>query len=185
MAKESKESRLFRTIYADPPWPERGAGRIRRGADAHYRVMSVAAIAALPVSQIAAANAHLYLWTTNNYLPAGIEVMAAWGFRYVTTITWAKGRPGLGQFFQGMTEHCLFGVRGRLRYRYTPTGKRALGKTLITASVGDHSTKPEEMRRQIENVSYPPYIELFARKKSPGWDVWGDQVDSTTKFPAT
>ena len=102
----------FSTIYADPPWPERGGGRIKRGADRHYPLLSVTEIAALPVAGIAAPDAHLYLWVTNNYLPAGFDVMQAWGFRYVTCITWAKeGRFGLGQYFRGKTEHCLWGAR--------------------------------------------------------------------------
>lgn len=37
-----------------------------------------------------------------------------------------------------------------------------------------HSTKPDEARnRIIQLVGDLPRIELFARKKSLGWDVWG------------
>jgi N6-adenosine-specific RNA methylase IME4 len=77
----------YKTIYADPPWPERGGGKIKRGADKHYNLMTVKEIAALPIRNIADDNCHLYLWTTNNYLAQALEVMRAWGFRYVTTTT--------------------------------------------------------------------------------------------------
>ena len=80
----------FVTGYADPPWPERGGGKVKRGADRHYPLMSVKAICELPVARLFQENAHLYLWATNNYLPAALEVMAVWGFRYVSTITWGK-----------------------------------------------------------------------------------------------
>ena len=69
------------------------------------------------VHDLAEDNAHLYLWATNNFLPDALEVMKAWGFRYVTMITWMKDRIGLGQYFRGLTEHCLFGIRGKLPYK--------------------------------------------------------------------
>ena len=88
----------FQTIYADPPWPEYGGGRIRRGANRHYDLMSIEQIKGLgqEVRRVAQDNAHLYLWTTNNYLPSALDVMLMWGFQYRTTITWAKDRFGLG-----------------------------------------------------------------------------------------
>ena len=168
-------TKKYATIYADPPWPEYGGGKIKRGADRHYPLMTVKEIKKLPVQDITAENAHLYLWVTNNYLPAGLEVMQAWGFRYITTITWAKDRIGLGQYFRGMTEHCLFGVKGRLPYK-TKDGKRQQGKTLLLAPRERHSQKPAEMYDTIERVSYEPYIELFARNKRDGWDSWGNEV---------
>jgi len=168
-------NKKYKTIYADPPWPEYGGGKIKRGADRHYPLMSIKEIMALPVPEIADENCHLYLWVTNNYLPAGLEVMKAWGFKYVTIITWMKDRIGLGQYFRGLTEHCLFGVKGRLPYKVIE-GKRQQGVTGFYAPKTAHSEKPEEMRRMIEKVSYPPYIELFARKKVDGWDAWGNEI---------
>lgn len=138
--------------------------------------MTVKQIAELPVPKITEDNCHLYLWTTNNYLPDALDVMEAWGFKYKTCITWVKDRIGLGQYFRGITEHCLFGVKGNLPYKIID-GKRQQGKTVIMAPKTRHSEKPEEMRRMIETVSYGPYIELFARKRVPGWDVWGHEVE--------
>jgi N6-adenosine-specific RNA methylase IME4 len=167
---------VYSTIYADPPWPERGGGKIKRGADRHYDLMSINEIMNMPVRSIAAAHAHLYLWATNNFLHDAIHVMKAWGFRYVTAITWAKDRIGLGQYFRGQTEHCLFGVRGSLPYKLLD-GKRQQGATLMSAPRQEHSQKPDEMRAMIERVSYPPFIELFARECVPGWDAWGNEVE--------
>lgn len=172
-------SEKFATIYADPPWRESGGGRIRRGADRHYALMATSEIAALPVHRVAAEDSHLYLWVTNNHLEDGLLVLRAWGFRYVTMVTWLKlGKPGLGQYFRGRTEHCLFGVRGRLPYRLRGDGKRAQGVTGFLAKREGHSVKPEEMRRMICAVSPGPYLELFARRRTPGWRVWGDEIDS-------
>jgi N6-adenosine-specific RNA methylase IME4 len=167
----------YRTIYVDPPWMETGGGKIKRGADKHYDLMKTKDIILLPVKEIADTNCHLYLWTTNNFLPAALAVMEAWGFKYKTTITWAKDRFGLGQYFRGQTEHCLFGVRGTLPYK-TEGGKRQQGRTLLVAPRKEHSVKPEQMRTMIEKVSYPPYIELFARRRADGWDAWGNEIQT-------
>lgn len=164
----------YRTLYADPPWLERGAGKIKRGADRHYPLMPTSAIKALPVEQWTSEDAHLYLWVTNNFLEDGLEVIRAWGFRYISCVTWMKDRPGLGQYFRGITEHCLFAVRGRLPYALSEDGGRLQGMTgFFEAPRGEHSVKPEEMRRMIERVSPGPRLEMFARRPADGWDVWG------------
>lgn len=169
----------YRTILADPPWEERGAGKIKRGADRHYPLMDSDEIAALPVGELASpAGCHLYLCVTNNFLPDGIDVLRSWGFRYVTCLTWAKDKIGIGQYFRGQTEQILFGVMGQLPYKHDESCKRCQGSTLITAPRSEHSVKPPELRQVAELVSYEPRIELFARRKVDGWHVWGNQVRS-------
>ena len=107
--------------------------------------------------------------------------MEAWGFTYKTIITWPKDRFGLGQYFRGQTENCLFGVRGFIPYKII-NGKRQQGTTLLPVSSPKvHSRKPESMRKMIERVSSPPYIELFARERYPGWDVWGSDLPDTVQ----
>jgi len=165
----------YQTIYADPPWNESGGGKIKRGADRHYSLMKTKDIIALPVPEIANDNCHLYLWVTNNFLKDGLAVMGEWGFRYITTITWMKDRMGLGQYYRGITEHCLFGVKGKLPYKVI-NDKRQQGKTGFYAAKTIHSEKPIEMRQMIEKVSYEPRIELFAREETDGWDCWGNEV---------
>ena len=137
-------------------------------------------IMALPVRSLTDINAHLYLWVTNNFLQDGLRVMDSWGFKYKTTITWVKDWFGLGQYFRGQTEHCLFGVKGMIPYKKI-NGKRQQGVTVFHATRGKHSEKPEEMRYLINKVSDREgfnKIEFFARERTPGWDVWGDECDS-------
>lgn len=172
----------YRTIYADPPWPEYGAGKIKRGADRHYPLMKIPeiiALGSLVKEWIHPDGCHLYLWTTNNYLPDAIKVMERWGFKYITIITWFKdGRIGMGQYFRGVTEHCLFGRNGVLPYK-SVGGKRCQGLTGFHAEKTYHSRKPDEMREMIELVSHGPFIEMFSRPPHPlGWDVWGNEVNT-------
>jgi N6-adenosine-specific RNA methylase IME4 len=191
-------------VIADPPWPEYGGGQIKRGADRHYPLMKVEEIAALPVGSITLPDAHLYLWVTNNYLERAFEVVRAWGFKYLTTITWEKERQGLGQYFRGTTEHVLFCRRGQPPYRINPeTGKRAQGRTSFETfgdfesslqpgaictvekceglyfterRLGAHSEKPSRIHQWAELVSHGPYLEMFARSARPGWDAWGNEA---------
>jgi len=165
-------------IYADPPWNETGGGRIKRGADHHYPLMKTKDIINLPVHNVVNDNCHLYLWVTNTFLQSGLNVMEAWGFKYKTMITWNKDKFGLGQYFRGQTEHCLFGVKGMIPYKIVG-GKRQQGKTIFYAPRQKHSQKPIEMVNLIEKVSDREgfnKIELFARTKIKGWDVWGNEV---------
>jgi len=175
------------TIVADPPWPEYGGGKIRRGANKHYSLMSLDEIKGLGEKVKAwrgPEGCHLYLWVTNNYLPAGLDIMKVWGFEYKTCITWGKikddGSPtmGIGQYFRGASEHCLFGTYGHLPYRMTDgaDSKRGQGRTLILAPRQEHSQKPVGLLEMAELVSHPPGLEMFARVKRPGWDAWGDGV---------
>lgn len=178
----------YKTILSDPPWLERGGGKIKRGADRHYPLMSTKDIISMAsfINKISEENAHLYMWVTNNFLKDGLRVMEAWGFRYVTKITWYKeGKIGLGQYFRGITEDCLFGVKGILPYKIL-NGKRQQGVTGFIAQRGRHSEKPEKMREMIERVSYPPYVEIFARPTETEdifiepnllWDYIGNEID--------
>jgi len=169
----------YNTIYADPPWNESGGGKIKRGADRHYPLMKTKDICILPIiKEICAPDCHCYLWVTNNHLPDGLKVLDAWGFRYVTMITWLKDRFGLGQYFRGITEHCLFGVKGQIPYKIIGD-KRQQGETGFYVPKGRHSQKPAKMRQMIEKVSYPSYIELFARIEVDGWDNWGEEIRSS------
>lgn len=188
----------FRLILADPPWPERGGGKVRRGCNRHYPTMKVSEIIALPVEYLCSLDgAHLWLWATNNHLEDAFAVMRAWGFRYVTMRTWFKGEAdedeweeiapddvrlqnaGLGQYVRGQTEHLLFGVRGRLPYKLKPDGKRAqVGSAIIALRTEKHSEKPPQIHEECLLVSHAPAAELFGRERRPGYVVFGNQVES-------
>ncbi len=172
----------FSTVLADNPW--RFQNRTGKVAPEHrrldrYETMSLHEIMALPVEGIVADNAHLYLWVPNALLPEGLQVMQAWGFRYVSNIVWAKRRKdggpdgrGVGFYFRNVTELLLFGVRGRMR---TLAPARSL-PNIIETRKREHSRKPDEQYELIEACSPGPYLELFARYARPGWTGWGDEA---------
>lgn len=164
----------YRCIVADPPWPQKGGGPLcgRMGfGDATgaskampYALMSLPEIAALPVSELAHPDgAHLYLWTTNGFLDDAFDVIRAWGFRYSTTLVWAKAPMGggLGGAYGISTEYCLYARRGALaptrRVRGTWfNGKRPYderGKPM-------HSAKPREFYDLVSTVSPDPRLAL-------------------------
>lgn len=159
----------YRTILADPPWGtanQRGA----RGADQHYPLMPLDDIRALRVDRLAAPNAHLWLWVTNHDWRDQITVMEAWGFTYKSCLTWIKPYFRLGHYLRNQTEHLLFGVRGSAPMRFRSQG------SWFYAPLQEHSHKPEEQYAIIERCSPGPYLELFARRKRPGWHAWGNEV---------
>lgn len=140
--------------------------------------MPLHAILALDVKNILAPNAHLYLWVPNALLPDGLEVMKAWGFRYVSNLIWAKRRKdggpdgrGVGFYFRNVTEMLLFGVHGSMR---TLAPGRSQVNMIETRKRG-HSRKPDEQYDLIEACSPGAYLELFARHARPGWTAWGDE----------
>lgn len=164
----------YRTVLLDPPWNESGGGKIKRGADRHYPLMKTKDIISLCqkfLEDKTDNNCHCYLWVTNNFLPDGMELMNSLGFRYVTNIVWIKDRFGLGQYFRGQHELLLFGVKGVLPY------KDKSQTTVINVKKREHSRKPDEQYFKIEAVSYPPYLEMFARYPRINWDSWGNVLN--------
>jgi len=156
----------YPVIVADPPWAYDNAGT-RAAAVAHYPTMTVEEVCKLDLAPRLADDAHLYLWTTNPFLPAAFAVLDAWGFIYKTCLTWVKPQIGLGNWFRSATEHVLFGVRGDL-----PVVDRAI-PTWFQADRAEHSAKPDAFYELVERASAGPYLELFARRQRPGWDAWG------------
>ncbi|MBI4617074.1 MAG: S-adenosylmethionine-binding protein [Planctomycetes bacterium] len=174
----------FGTILIDPPW--RFTNRTGKVGPEHrrlhrYETLSFDEIAALPVGTLAAPKSHLYLWTPNALLPEAIEILRAWGFTYKTNIVWLKIRKdrgpdgrGVGFYFRNVTEMLLFGVKGRIRT--LAPGRRQVNVVLERKQ--EHSRKPDGAYRLIEECSPEPFLELFARRRRPGWEQWGDEVDS-------
>lgn len=159
----------YRVIYADPPWDYDNSG-FDQSAAHHYPTMTVDEIAALPVGDLAAEPAVLYMWATVPLLPEAIRVMEAWGFEYKTHRVWVKDRaPGVGWW--GKTYHELLLI-GAANGNYHPAEKLS---SVVEAPVGRHSRKPDVFRQDIERVHDGPYIELFAREAASGWESWGNE----------
>ena len=180
--------RRFGTILADPPWQFQN--RTGKVAPEHkrlnrYGTMTLDEICALPVADIAAEPAHLYLWVPNALLPDGLRVMESWGFRYISNIVWHKVRKdggsdgrGVGFYFRNVTELLLFGVRGKNARTLAPGRSQV---NMIQSRKREHSRKPDEQYQIIEDCSWGPYLEMFSRGTRKGWEAWGNQADDAYK----
>jgi len=145
-----------------------------------YDTLSLNEIKEIPVQFVSDNNSHLYLWVPNALLLEGLEVMKAWGFKYKTNLIWHKVRKdggpdgrGVGFYFRNTTEVILFGIRGS--QRTLAPGRSQVN--IIRTQKQEHSRKPDGMYNIIEKCSPGPYLELFARGKREGWDVFGNQAE--------
>lgn len=190
--------KLYSTIYADPPW-KTTAGRPFAGykvVDGKQIFNSIdntsrkLAYDSLTVEQIAAMappsakDAHLYMWITNQYLPRMNEVLQAWGFKYSTTLVWAKNPMGggLGGTFGITTEFLIFATKGSLKAKRRSTGTWFNVKRQYKNGKPAHSLKPDFFSELIEQHSPGPYLEMFARSERNGWDVFGNEVENSIQL---
>lgn len=192
----------YRTIVADPPWDHSDGTGFNYGVNAHggkhtpvephatyppYSHLTVAEITDLPVNDLAADDAHLYLWTTQRYLRPSFDIIEAWGFAVSATLTWCKAPMGfMGGAFRSSTEFCHFARRGSLAHK-TQAPSRWFTWPRVGWTQSDpaakHSHKPDAFLDLVEQVSPGPYVELFARRGRLGWDYWGDQSLGTAEMP--
>ena len=174
---ENNEVKLYKTIYADPPWYQRGAGAVKRGADKYYPLMKEDKILELMQEVLkdkVAQNAHMYMWVANNHLPEALRIIEALGFTYITNLVWVKKSYGLGRYFRGRHELCLFATKGSgfsVR-KDTNSISSLIGNDFVEKR--KHSQKPDEMYELIEKRSHGPYLEMFARNVRDGWDHFGN-----------
>jgi N6-adenosine-specific RNA methylase IME4 len=161
----------FGTIYADPPWRYRNT-RTRGAAERHYPTMSLEEIAALPVAELAAPVAQLWLWTTTAFLFHALNLIKPWGFTFRETFNWCKPQMGLGNCWRVSHEILLWAVRGPCD---VPADHTPIPSWFVFPR-GRHSEKPKPVRFWIEDAGPAPRLEMFARQAPPGWVVWGNQV---------
>ena len=184
----------YKTILIDPPW------EIKFGFDNHrdkrkstgspkgtwtrpnmnYQTLTLEEIRSLPIISLADENCHLYLWVINKYIPDAYDLINYWKFKPSTLLTWVKTPRGLGLggAFVQTTEHILFAYKGKQepKQRLSSTWWNFKRPENITGP--KHSRKPEGFQDIVEIVSHAPYLEMFARRKRTGWDVWGNEVKS-------
>lgn len=170
-------------IYADPPWhyrvySKKGAGR---SAESHYPTMTIEEIQALPVSELADKDCALFMWITFPLLKESLSVLSAWGFKFKTiAFVWIKQNRksdslfwGMGYWTRANAEFCVLATKGK------PKRMAKNVHQVIVSHIKEHSKKPDEARRRIVRLMGDlPRIELFARQKTAGWDVWGNEVES-------
>lgn len=181
-------SRKYSVIYCDPPWDYKGQkqhtgskGKESGGAVSHYSCLKLKDLKRLPVKDIADDDCLIFMWSSSPHLDQAIELMKSWGFKYATiAFVWDKMRVNPGFYTMSQCEICIVGKRGKIP---RPRGARNI-RQLVTEKRRAHSQKPDDVRNRITQM-FPTQskIELFARDASDGWDVWGDEVQSTISFP--
>lgn len=188
---------VWQTALLDPPWEERGSGKIKRGAQKHYPLLKTQDMPGVIRGSglwTPDENAHVYCWVTNNFLPDGLWLLNELGARYITNVAWTKKRPGIGRYFRGKHELLLFATIGRgwaVRTApndiesaldtnekdgdsYFPDGDSIEAEHEMVNGKRKHSAKPKVFYDMIESRSLGPYIEFFARSLRPGWVSWGN-----------
>jgi len=161
----------YRIIYADPPWNygDKRDGRTT-GAEDHYTSMTIQELCNLPIKEITEDNAVLFLWVTSPLLEECFEVIDAWGFKYKTSFVWDKIKHNMGHYNSVRHEFLLICTKGSC----LPDNVK-LFDSVVSVEKTEHSKKPEEFRKIIDTIyTYGNRIELFARQKVDGWDVWGN-----------
>lgn len=186
----------YQIIYADPPWQYSSkelygdkvngykGGQRKRFAklDRIYSTMTTTQIKELSIKDLSEKDCACFLWVTDSHLKEGIEVLESWGFKYKTiAFVWLKRYNtwrlvyNFAPWTLKSTEICLLGIRGKMSQYKTSNNV----KQLVDAVRTKHSKKPSEVRKRIvELFGNSTKIELFAREKTEGWDVWGNEVES-------
>lgn len=182
-------TRHFRVITADPPWDFKSNSKAKPGRNArrHYQTMSLAEIRAMPVEQFAADNAILFFWITGPLLVVGahIPIMLAWGFEPTAMgFDWIKLNKRASPHF--FTQRDIFtggGFTTRKNAEYVVIGKRGRSvrenagvSSVLISPIREHSRKPEDFHRRVEQYTTGPYLELFGRQRRDGWEVRGNEV---------
>jgi N6-adenosine-specific RNA methylase IME4 len=164
----------YRVFYADPPWNygDKQDTTLLGGAEKHYSTMTIQKLCELPIKQLTEKNAVLFIWVTSPLLDECFEVITAWGFEYKTSFVWDKIKHNMGHYNSVRHELLLVCTKGSC----LPDVKK-LDDSVYSEERTEHSKKPEYFRTLIDKI-YPNgnRIELFAREKINGWDVWGNEV---------
>jgi N6-adenosine-specific RNA methylase IME4 len=166
----------YQVIYADPPWPYNAEQHGREAqktvlAD-HYGSKSIEWLCDLPIRDLAAPNAVLFLWTTSPKIFEGAQqVIDAWGFEYKSSMVWDKVKHNVGYYVSVRHEFLLICTKGSCL-----PDNRKLYDSVVTVERTGHSEKPDRFYEIIEDLYHGRKIELFARKKRSGWESWGNQL---------
>lgn len=172
----------YSILYCDPAWDYAGREQhntqeANKSVIHHYRTMKIDDMKKLKVQDITEDDALMFMWSSSPHLPQAIELMKHWGFEYKTiAFVWDKQRVNPGYYTMSQCEVCLVGKKGRIP---SPRGAKNV-KQFLSKMRSRHSEKPTEVRDRITQM-FPTQskIELFARQKTEGWDVWGNEVESS------
>ena len=179
----------YKCIVADPPWAYRdkraykGAGQ---GLDTHYEQVDLEKLKAFPINDVAHKNCFLFVWSVSPQPQEALELVNAWGFKYVSKLYWIKGNsttqgmkfgPAMGRYWRGGVEEVLVCKRGKPKMPNT-----IHDMNVIFEKSRGHSSKPEALQNRIHHREFEgPYLELFARRERKGWDCWGNELEGSDK----
>lgn len=159
----------YAVIYADPPWQYDNSG-LKTSAESQYPTMPLEDICGLPIKELSSDTSVLFLWATNPLLPEALKVVDSWGFTYKTNLVWIKGSgAGIGWFEKSAHEILIIAVRENAPH----PDERPVSYFEEARTV--HSRKPEKAYRIIESMYPGNKLELFARNRREGWDIWGNE----------
>lgn len=175
-------NKKYNIIYADPPWHfsskqlQKENGKRFNSLENVYPTEKTKDMALWNINRICDKDCAIFMWTTDAHIKEAIQLMEAWGFKYVTIMfVWSKQSKKskelytLGAWNLKNCEICLFGTKGKmLKYKKSNNIKQ-----LVKAERTYHSKKPDIIYKLIENLFGDlPRIELFARQYVEGWDCW-------------
>jgi len=165
-------------VYMDPPWKYRGltvSSKTTTMPQDHYPCMSMQELKSLDVPTILLPDALVFMWSTSAFMSEAIDLGRHWGLRYSSMpFVWVK--DGRGVCGPWTMQYCEFVLLFRQGKRPQPKGSTKERQLLISQR-GRHSEKPDEIRDRVARIIGPhPKLEMFARKKTSGWDVWGNEV---------
>ena len=180
--RKLKKNKKYSVLYADPSWSHgigntnhNGAGKNTTGsAETHYPTIEIDKLKGWNIPEICNENSILFMWVASPFLNQGIELGESWDFEYKTiAFVWNKVNPVPGNYTMSECEVCLLFKKGSIPQ---PRGDRNT-RQYYEMKKKSHSVKPAEFRKRIENM-FPQHskIELFARSKNKGWDVFGNQI---------
>lgn len=170
----------FDVVVIDPPWKVEKIDRdVRPNQDAFdYPTMSEDEIAAFWKADVACRlepDCHLFMWTTQKWLPSALRLVEQFGFRYVLTMVWHK--PGGFQPLDLPQYNCEFVI-------YARQGSPLFVDTkdffcCFEAPRREHSRKPDVFYDTIRRVTGGSRIDVFSREARPGFAQFGNEL---TKF---
>src|SRR3990167_8231709 len=176
----------YQIIYADPPWKQSKGGKksVRpnsSGEKLDYQVIELEEIKKImwKAWDLGDSNHNLFLWTIDKYFWESEKMALDMGYKLHARMIWNKvtGIPASFDIRFGH-EYLLWFYQGKL----LPVARDERGKihSVFTEQVKRHSQKPEIAYQILERL-YPEAnkLELFARNKREGWDVWGDEVENS------
>lgn len=188
-------NKKYNILYTDPAWSfsnKNTGGSLKSGANAHYSTMSLDEMKELDINSITDEDCVLFMWWVGSQPQEALDLMKAWGFnlKTMTGFTWVKKTKnwknwfGMGFWTRAGTENCLLAVKGKPK-RISASIRAVIEDfdTSIEVICEKHSKKPQIFADMIVGLCGDiPRLEMFARDKKEGWDIWGDEVESDIKL---